>query len=304
MVVQIEGLRKEYGSVVALRDVDLEVEAGGIVGLLGPNGAGKTTLVEIVEGLRSATAGRISVLGFDPGSQSRELKERLGVQLQSTNLPADLTAAETLGLFSSFYRSARPVDEVLDEVGLLDSSRQRVGRMSGGQRQRIAIAIALIHDPDVVILDEPTAGLDPEARRRLHDLVRNLRSQGRTTVLTTHYIEEAEELCDRVVMIRRGEIVADGTPFELLRMARGRSTIWVAVDGELDAAPLIAAGAEPQEHAGEHLKFTTADPNAAVLALGDLLRSQRLTLVDLRLKRPTLEDVYLDLMTEDSESTP
>ncbi len=301
MIIQTRGLRKEYGSIVALQGLDIEIEAGGVVGILGPNGAGKTTFVETLEGLREPTSGSVSVLGMDPTTQGPALRERLGVQLQTTALPKELTVREILELFASFYTSALPPDSILDKVDLVSQAGQKAATLSGGQQQRLAIGIALIHDPELVILDEPTTGLDPQARRDLHGVIRELREQGRTTLLTTHYIEEAEHLCDRVIMIRDGEIVADGTPFDLVGRSSESSTIWIHVDGPMDPTPLIAAGVEPLGQQGEHHKFVTTDPTATILALGDMLRSQGLRLMDLRLKRPTLEDVYLELMGDVGE---
>jgi ABC-2 type transport system ATP-binding protein len=181
-------------------------------------------------------------------------------------------------------------------VGLSAKAESLVRDLSGGQRQRLALGMALVHDPELLILDEPTTGLDAGARRSLHELVRELRSQGCSIILTTHYIEEAEQLCDRVIVMRAGVIVADGTPFELLQRAAGVSTLWIACSGPLDPTPLVAAGATPQGREGEHYRFVTPDPAAAIAALVDMLRTQGLTLTDLRMKRPTLEDVYLELV--------
>ena len=299
MVIQAAGLRKVYGSTAALRGIDLDIDSGGVVGILGPNGAGKTTLVEIFEGLRQSTSGTVSVLGLDPATQSRKLKERLGVQLQTTPLPTELTVRELLQLFASFYESAQSADAILERVDLEGLAGRKADTLSGGEKQRLVIGIALIHDPELVMLDEPTTGLDPKARRDLHQIVRELRDEGRTTLLTTHYIEEAEHLCDRVIMLRRGEIVADGTPFDLVGQSKESSTIWIQVDGTMDPAPMVAAGVEALGQQGVHRKFSTNDPTATILALGDMLRSQHLRLIDLRLKRPTLEDVYLELMGDD-----
>ena len=304
MSIVVEGLEKTYGDTRALRGIDLRIEPGGIVGLLGPNGAGKTTLVEILEGLREPTRGRVSVLGLDPARQAATLKQRLGAQLQSTAIPPDLAAREVLELYAAFYPRPRAVGEVLERVGLADKARSLVRNLSGGQRQRLALGMAIVHGPELLILDEPTTGLDPVARRALHELVRELRAEGGSIILTTHYIEEAEHLCDRVIVIRAGEIVADGTPFELLGRAGGSSTLWIACSGPFDPAPLIAAGASEQGREGEHLRFSTRDPAAAVVALGDMLRHQGLTLTDLRMKRPTLEDVYLELVGPESEAKP
>jgi ABC-2 type transport system ATP-binding protein len=295
-VVEVERLTKSYGTQPALRGIDLSFAGGGIVGLLGPNGAGKTTLVEILEGLREPTSGRVSVLGLDPTKTPRAVKEKIGVQLQSTAIPADLTALEVVKLYGALYRKSLPPAKVLVDVGLEEKMNVRAGTLSGGQRQRLALAMAMVHDPELVLLDEPTTGLDPVARRSLHEIVRNLKKQGRSVFLTTHYIEEAELLCDRVIVVRAGEVVADGTPFELLRRASGISTLWIAVDGPLDPAPLVASGAQLAAREGEHYRFTTHDPTAAILALSDLLRAQELKLTDVRMRRPTLEDVYLELV--------
>ncbi len=300
MIIEARGLRKTYGDNVALSGLDLEIEAGGVVAILGPNGAGKTTFVEILEGLRRPSAGSVSVLGMNPATDGRNLRERLGVQLQKTALPTELTVGEILYLFASFYRTSQPAGPILERIDLVKQVDQNASTLSGGQQQRLAIGMALIHDPELVILDEPTTGLDPKARRDLHEVIRELRGQGRTTLLTTHYIEEAEHLCDRVIMIRDGEVVADGTPFDLVGQSSESSTIWLHVDGEMDPAPLIAAGVAPLGRQGDHHKFATTDPTATVLALGDMLRSQGLRLIDLRLKRPSLEDVYLELMGDDA----
>jgi ABC-2 type transport system ATP-binding protein len=295
-VISVEGLKKSYGAVEALRGIDLSIRRGGLVGILGPNGAGKTTLVETIEGLRTPTAGRVTVLGLDPATQPREVKERIGVQLQTTMLQTELKAIEVLRIYAALYRKARPPRDVLAAVGLSEKASARVGTLSGGQKQRLALALALVHDPEIVLLDEPTTGLDPGARRALHEVVRALAAEGRTVVLTTHYIEEAEALCDRVVVVRAGRIVADGTPLDLLKRASGATTLWIAAEGPFDPAPLVAAGCTLTGREKDHLLLTTYDPTAAVLALGDLLRAPGVKLTDLRMRRPTLEDVYLELV--------
>ncbi len=295
-VIETRKLVKRYNGLEALKGIDLAIEGGGIVGILGPNGAGKTTLVEIFEGLRLPTSGEVRVLGLDPRRSQRQLKERIGAQLQTTAIAQDLTPLETLRLFASFYRRSLEPGAVLERVGLSEKARTRNRNLSGGQRQKLAIAMALINEPDLLILDEPTTGLDPMARRDIHRIVENLRQEGKTVLLTTHYIEEAEKLCDRVIMLNHGEVVADGTPFELMRRASGISTLWIAVQGEMDAAPLLRAGAEPFGKEGDYYRFHTHDPAETIIALGEMLREQQLTLLDLRLKRPTLEDVYLELV--------
>ena len=305
MSIRTRALTKTYGETEALRGVDLDIEAGGIIGLLGPNGAGKTTLVEILEGLREPTAGDVSVMGFDPVRDSIALRQRLGAQLQATAIPDDLTAFEVLRLFAAFYERALPIEEVLERVNLKGKARELTRNLSGGQKQRLAIGMALIHDPTLLIFDEPTAGLDPAARRQLHEIVLDLKDRGRTILLTTHYIEEAEKLCERVIILNRGKVVADGTPLDLLRLSEGQSTIFLDVDGPFDPAPLLAVGAEQQEARGSHYRFATADPTALIVALGDVLRSQRVTLTNMNMHRPTLEDVYLELVDDpDAEIEP
>ncbi len=297
-VVRAEGLRKTYGETIALRDVDLEIEAGGVVGIVGPNGAGKTTLVEILEGLREPTAGRSTVLGLDPRRDGPELRERIGVQLQSTSLPDRLRVAETLELFAAFYERARSTESVLEQVGLTGLEERFTDDLSGGERQRLALGMALVHDPELLLLDEPTSGLDPEARRALHDDLEALRSEGRTVLLTTHYIEEVEKLCDRVLVIRDGAIVADGAPFELVRRAGGRTTLWLAVEGELDRSALAARGLEPDGRRGGYHRFTAPDVVTALDAVRPVLEAESSAVTDLRLSQPTLEDVYLELVGE------
>ena len=295
-VIETRSLTKRYGDVTALRGIDLTVEAGSVVGLLGPNGAGKTTLVEILEGLRAPSGGHVSVFGADPRDGSGSLRERIGAQLQRTSFPDTLSVSEIMELFRSFYRDPAPLDDLLQTVGLREKAGARPGELSGGQRQRLALATALVGRPELLILDEPTAGLDPSARRSLHELIRGLQGDGRTILLTTHYTEEAEKLCDRILMLRDGELVADGSPLELVRGARGESRIWVKVKGEMDPSPLVEAGAKEDGSEGEYSCFRTGNPARVIEVLGAVLRDQELELEDLRVKRPTLEDVYLDLV--------
>ena len=302
MLIEIQKLVKDYGAERALAGVDLAIEAGGIVGLLGPNGAGKTTLVEILEGLREPTSGRATVFGLDPRKDARALRLRIGVQLQATALPQELRVAEVLRLYAALYPRTLGPRAVLEQVELTGKDRALVRTLSGGERQRLALALALLHDPELLILDEPTAALDPVARRGVHGIVERLAAAGKTVVLTTHYIEEAEKLCSRVILLRRGAVVADGAPFELIGRAEGLSTLWIEVDGPFDAAPLMAAGAIDQGREGRHRRFAIADPGAAVVALGDLLRAGGGKLVDLRLRRPTLEDIYLEWMGEGEDA--
>jgi ABC-2 type transport system ATP-binding protein len=297
MIIEIEGLSKNYGNTVALKSINLRIEAGGVVGILGPNGAGKTTLVEILEGLRTASSGRVSVLGMDPARQARALRELIGVQLQSTNFIEDLTPLETLKLFAAFFKKSLPPREVLERVKLSDKASKRNSTLSGGQQQRLAIAMALINDPELIILDEPTSGLDPGARRDMHTYIANLRASGKTVLLSTHYVEEAEKLCDRVILLRTGEIVADASPAQLIAQATGPTTgVSIVLAGEMDAKPLLRAGATEQVREGSQRRFTSADVRRAIPALARVLVDPGVSLVDLEMRRPSLEDVYLDLI--------
>ena len=296
MIIEIEGLSKHYGATRALSNISLNIERGGVVGLLGPNGAGKTTLVETLEGLCSPSSGRVRVLGLDPAREARLLRERIGVQLQSTAIPMELTPVETLRLFRSFFsRSLAPM-ELLTRVGLADKAKFRNRWMSGGERQRLAIGMALINDPELILLDEPTSGLDPGVRREIHGYIGELRAANTTVLLTTHYIEEAEKLCDRIIILRGGEVVADGSPRELLSTSTAATTLHIVLAGEFDPAPLLQAGALVLERDGEYHRFMAPDPRAPMVALGELLRNPRVTLLDLHTERPNLESVYHGLM--------
>jgi len=214
--LRVQGLRKAYDDVVAVDGLDLQVHAGECFGLLGPNGAGKTTTIEICEGLLPADSGNVEVLGRRWESDARDLRELLGIQLQETQLSEKLTVDETLTLFQSFYRNARDIGEVIDQVELDEKRHSRVGALSGGQKQRLAVACALVGDPQLLFLDEPTTGLDPQSRRQMWELISKFQAEGRTIVLTTHYMEEAERLCDRVAIVDHGHVIALGTPQDLM----------------------------------------------------------------------------------------
>jgi ABC-2 type transport system ATP-binding protein len=303
-------LRQGYGgqAVHALGGIDLSIAATGqIIGLLGPNGAGKTTFVEILEGLRTATSGSVSVLGLDPARASGKLRARIGVQLQTTAFMQDLTVTETLKLYAALYPQPSRVvsssvvsgfsriDFVLQRVDLVDKAKAMVRGLSGGQRQRLALAMAMLHDPDLYILDEPTSGLDPVARRQIHDILLSLKQDGRTVLISSHYLDEIEALADRVIILAAGQIVADGTPLELLARAAGASTLWLDVSGTIDPSRLVPQ-ATFEGRDGSLFRYRTADPTAAIVGLADSLRASGARLDDLRLKRPSLEDVYLQLV--------
>ena len=295
MVIQVHSLTKSYESVHALRGLSIDIAEGGIVGLLGPNGAGKTTFVEILEGLRPATSGSVSVLGLDPLKNPVELKRRLGVQLQQTEFPEGLTVEETFRLFGSFYPKTLGVAKILEAVNLTEKRRDAVLTLSGGQKQRLALGLATLHDPELLILDEPTSGLDPIARRAIHEILRNLKAMGKTILISSHYLDEIEALADRVVILRSGEIVADGTPLQLLAQAEGASTLWIEIDKPVEPENLVP-GAAFEGRDGALLRYRTRDSTAAIVGLGAALKASHATLLDLRLKRPTLEDLYVQLI--------
>jgi ABC-2 type transport system ATP-binding protein len=296
--VRVQGLAKSYGSFQAVKGIDFEIYPGEVFALLGPNGAGKTTTVEILEGLRPRTAGHVSVLGFDPGRDTRQLKDRIGVCLQATNLPDKMTLREALHVFASLYSRTVSADALLDRLQLRDKRDSAYGKLSGGQKQRLALALALVNDPDILFLDEPSAGLDPQTRLEIHELVQELRREQRTILLTTHYIEEAEKLCDRVAIVDEGRIVAMGTPAEIRSQTVGRARVDVRC-----AAPLPADGA-PAWDATEAIQIS-ADRRAISVAtrrpahtLVELVRwidSLGIEVDDVQLKRPTLEDVFIEL---------
>jgi ABC-2 type transport system ATP-binding protein len=248
--IHVHALRKLYGAVDALRGIDVSIAASGqIVGLLGPNGAGKTTLVEILEGLRVPSSGTVSVLGLDPATASTALRARLGVQLQATAFMPELTVLETLRLYAALYPKSQPARGVLRRVDLEDKAGALVRTLSGGQKQRLALAMAMLHEPDLYILDEPTSGLDPIARRQIHDILKELTRDGKTVLISSHYLDEIEALADRVIILSAGTVVADGTPLELLGRAAGESTLWLAVTGSIDAACLVPHATWPSRFA-------------------------------------------------------
>lgn len=296
MIIEVHRLSKQYGANYALQGIDLSIEQGSVVGLLGPNGAGKTTLVETLEGIRSPTSGQVRVLGLDPTREATPLKERIGVQLQSTALPEDLTPLETLRIFAAFFSTSLPPIEVLRRVGLAGKANVTNRRMSGGERQRLAIGLALINDPELIILDEPTSGLDPEGRREILSHIAKLRTAKRTILLTTHYLEESERLCDRILILRAGQLVADGSPAELVSRTSAAPRLYITLKGVFDPAPLLQAAAEIQEGDDGHVRVAAPNPRSAIPALAQVLQNPNVALLDLRMDRPKLEDFYHTLM--------
>jgi len=296
--IHVEGLTKSYGAIHAVRGIGFTVEPGEVFGLLGPNGAGKTTTVEILEGLRTRDGGAVSVLGFDPERHSRQLKDQIGVALQATNLPDKIRVIEAVELFASFYSRTLDLQKLLERLHLWDRRSSFYHALSGGQKQRLALALALVNDPQVLFLDEPTSGLDPQARREIHALIGELRAERRTVVLTTHYIEEAERLCDSVAIIDGGRIIARGTPGEIQRNTLGHTLVEVGCSCPLpeDGQP----GWSENEHVSfnpERTRITVNSPRPA-RALVELVRwidQAGIELEDVRLKHPTLEDVFIEL---------
>ena len=298
--LRVAGLRKAYGDVVAVDGLDLTVTSGECFGLLGPNGAGKTTTIEICEGLTEPDAGSVEVLGRRWDRDARDLRERLGIQLQDTQLAEKLTVGETVRLFRSFYARGRDVDEVIDVVQLGEKRGARVGKLSGGQKQRLALACAIVGDPELLFLDEPTTGLDPQSRRQLWDLIVELRASGRSIVLTTHYMDEAERLCDRVAIVDQGQVIALGTPRELIASLGAEHvvefTVTDAPAGVLSADAL--RGLEGVKAAREHDGRWTMEVGElarAVPALLSHLSRRGLTLGELATHSATLEDVFVSL---------
>src|SRR5262249_42929639 len=282
----------------AVRGLDFDIFPGEVFGLLGPNGAGKTTTVEILEGLRPRTGGDVSVLGIDPGTDSRRLKDRIGVCLQATNLPPRITLRGSLLLFASFYSRTVDADALLERLQLWDKRDSPYGKLSGGQKQRLALALALINDPQMLFLDEPSAGLDPQARLEIHALVQELRREQRTILITTHYIEEAEKLCDRVAIIDEGRIVAMGPPEELGAVTVGRARGEVRCgrplpNGDLPAWPDAEAVHLAEDRRG--VIVTTRKPARTLVDLVRWIDASGVELSDVHLTRPSLEDVFIEL---------
>ena len=294
----VRGLRKRYADVVAVDGLDLEIRPGECFGLLGPNGAGKTTTIEICEGLTEPDEGEVMVLGLHWGEHDRELRERLGISLQETQFSEKLTVEETVGLFRSFYRRGPSPAEVIATVQLQEKRSGRVGQLSGGQRQRLALACALVGDPDLLFLDEPTTGLDPQSRRQLWELIERFKAGGRAILLTTHYMEEAERLCDRVAIVDHGKVIALGTPRELVASLSAEHVVELTLaDGAAVSEEELrrVGGVEAALRRDDTWRIRVAELHLAVPALLAEVHRQGAQLTELRTHSATLEDVFVEL---------
>jgi ABC-2 type transport system ATP-binding protein len=291
-VIAVRGLRKSYGDVEAVRGLDLDVLEGEVLAFLGPNGAGKTTTVEILEGFLPRDGGEVEVLGEDPARAGRDWRARIGVVLQESEPMALLTVRESLELFAGYFPAPRPVDATIELVGLTPQADRRAARLSGGQKRRLDVALALIGDPELLFLDEPTTGFDPAARREAWEVVEALHELGKTVVLTTHYMEEAERLADRVAIVKDGRIVAQGTPLELGARAAGATIAFALPPGAPPPPPLSA----PLQPAGRHrYEVRTERPVEDLALLSTWALEHELDLPGLQVRRASLEDVYLEL---------
>ena len=298
--IQCRDLRKTYdGKVEAVRGLNLEILAGECFGLLGPNGAGKTTTIEILEGLLQPTSGQVTILGHTWQSHERELREWLGISLQETRLSEKLTVRETLKLFASFYREPGSCDEVLEELQLGEKADAWVGKLSGGQRQRLAVATALVGNPKVLFLDEPTTGLDPQSRRQLWDIIRSFQKRGGTVLLTTHYMDEAERLCDRLAIIDHGQVIAEGTPSDLIDRLGGHHVVEFETSSNSDGAILEVwrklPGVESLRHDDSLISLNVREPHLTIPALLDAVEKLGPELLHLTTRQASLEDVFVKL---------
>lgn len=294
--LRIDNLQKSYGSVQAVRGVSFEVKAGEILGLLGPNGAGKTTTLECIIGLREPDGGTILINGLDVRKRSREVKEWIGVALQNTALPDKITPREALRLFAGFYKAPARVNDLIERFSLSDKIDAKFETLSGGQKQRLAVALALVNDPAILFLDEPTAALDPQSRRGLHDAIRSLREAGKTVILTTHYIEEAEQLCDRVEIIDHGRIIASGKPVDLIAAGHSSPKVTFTTARPIPKERLQAfSGAQATITEAATVTLQTAQPGRTIIELVKWLEADPDNeLIDLRIHKPSLEDIFIE----------
>ncbi|HVI09977.1 MAG TPA: ABC transporter ATP-binding protein [Candidatus Binatia bacterium] len=296
--IQCRNLRKTYdGKVEAVRGLSLEIAAGECFGLLGPNGAGKTTTIEILEGLLDPTSGEVSIFGRTWREDSRELREWLGISLQETRLSEKLSVRETVELFASFYREPRLANDVIAELELTEKADAWVGKLSGGQRQRLAVATALVSNPKILFLDEPTTGLDPQSRRQLWDIVREFQRGGGTVLLTTHYMDEAERLCDRLAIVDHGEIIAEGTPADLIERLGGHHVVEFAIAGGADGNEgwRSLPGVESAREEGGLWSLNVKEPHLTIPALLEAIKRQSSSLQHLSTRQASLEDVFVSL---------
>ena len=296
-ILEVEDLVKSYGDVHAVRGVSFNVQQGEVFGLLGPNGAGKTSTVEILEGLRTLDSGRVSVCGLDPQRNSQELKHEIGAALQSTSLPDKLQVMEALKLFASFYKRKRSPEELLKRFGLEEKRNTFYSKLSGGQKQRLALAMALVNDPKLLFFDEPTAGLDPQVRREIYDIIEELKAEKKTIVMTTHYIEEAERLCDRVAIVDHGKVIAIGTPRELKERSGNMTRISVRLSKpeSLETLKNLEGVNEARALPEEGYALLSPRPPQAIVALVKYLETQSNELISLEIATPSLEDVFIEL---------
>jgi ABC-2 type transport system ATP-binding protein len=294
VAVEVRGLVKSYSGVRAVAGVDLDIQRGQIFALLGPNGAGKTTTVEILEGYRRRDSGTVKVLGFDPGPDRSELKPHIGIVLQSTGVEQYLTVQETVAMYSRCYPAPRPVGEVIDLVGLTAKAGERVKHLSGGQQRRLDMAVALAGDPEMLFLDEPTTGFDPAARHEAWEVVKNLASLGKTILLTTHYMDEAQYLADRVAVIARGRVIAEGTPHSLGERDRAQARIRFRVRPGIELPAWLDV---PVQQDGS-IELRAEHPEALLHRLTGWALETRIALEGLQVSRPTLEDAYLSLTAD------
>ncbi len=296
VALHVRNLRKAYNDVVAVDGIDFDVKAGDCFGLLGPNGAGKTTTIEICEGLTAADSGLVEVLGLHWEADAAELRQRLGIQLQETQLAEKITVLETLELFRSFFRAGPSAADALALVQLDEKRNARVGGLSGGQKQRLALACALVGNPDLLFLDEPTTGLDPQARRQLWDLIEQFKRDGRTILLTTHYMDEAQQLCERVAIMDHGKIIAHGTPRELIASIGVEHVVEFSTEVGPDLEPIgRLPGVRHVRQAGDHVAMQVVELHRAVPAVVEELGRQGHPLTQLRTHSATLEDVFVAL---------
>jgi ABC-2 type transport system ATP-binding protein len=295
-VIQVENLQKSYGAVEALRGVSFAVEQGEVFGLLGPNGAGKTTTIEILEGMRTPDAGRARVCGLDPERSGETFKERIGAVLQSTSLPDKIRVSEAIDLFANFYHDRADTGGLLRRFQLEEKANAFYNHLSGGQKQRLALAMALVNNPQVVFLDEPTAGLDPQVRREIYDIVEELKREKKTVLLTTHYLEEAERLCDRVAIVDYGKVIALGTPRELKQRSAGTTRIEVRLERPLTDGVLgrMEGVRDSREFDGSYVLHSSRPPQT-IVALVKQLESDNNELQSLEMFSPSLEDVFIEL---------